>query len=387
MPKKDYYEVLGVPRTASADEVKTAYRKLARQYHPDLNKENQKAAEEKFKEISEAYEVLIDAEKRQRYDAVGFAGVQEDFGPSGFTWQNFHHTGDLEDILGSDMFSQFFGRQGGGSIFDLLGGGYGGRSPQRARDLEASLSVKLLDLVTGTSKEIELVRREACPRCNGSGAERGTKVETCAECRGTGQVHRAVTRGYTRMISITECPECDGTGKKILKKCLDCSGSGEVRRRRVLNLRVPPGLEDGTVLRLAGEGEKGRDGRSGDLFVRIEVERDPRFHREGRTLWSEITVELGQALLGDKVKIPTLGGSALLTVPAGTQPEAMLRLRGEGLPPPGGGHRGDYLVRVHVHLPETLSDGQRDAVRNHFTTGSTATDGAWRGGIFGRKRT
>ncbi len=386
MAKRDYYEVLGVPRNASEDEIKSAYRKLARQHHPDLNKDNPKAAEEKFKEISEAYEVLIDPEKRQRYDAVGFEGVQSDFGPGGFTWQNFHHTGDLQDILGQDMFAQFFGRQGASSIFDLLGGSYGARSPQRARDLEATLSVSLQDLVSGTNKEIELVRREACPRCNGTGAEKGTKVETCPDCHGTGQVHRAVERGYTRMISITECSTCGGTGKRILKKCVDCGGSGEIRRRRVLNLRIPPGLDDGTVLRLAGEGERGRDGRSGDLFVRVDIRRDPRFHREGRTIWTEITIELAQALLGDKVKIPTLGGTALLTVPPGTQPEATLRLRGEGLPPPGGGARGDYLVRVHVHLPESLSDSQKEGVKGLFSSGPSTGESAWRGGLFGRKR-
>ncbi|MCL4324427.1 MAG: molecular chaperone DnaJ [Candidatus Thermoplasmatota archaeon] len=386
MAKRDYYEVLGVPKTASQDEIKSAYRKLARQYHPDLNKENPKAAEEKFKELSEAYEVLIDTDKRRHYDNMGFAGVQQDFGPGGFTWQNFHHTGDLQDILGQDIFNQFFRQQGGGSIFDLLGGTYGPRQAQRGRDLEATLAVDLADVVEGVTKEIELTRREACPRCNGTGAEKGTKVERCPECEGAGQVHRTVQRGYTRMITIIECPTCEGTGKKIFKKCLDCGGSGEVRKVRRISLRIPPGVEDGTLLRLGGEGERGPGGRVGNLYVRIEVREDARFRRDGRTLYSELTLELGQALLGDKVKIPTLGGHALLTVPPGTQPEAILRLRGEGLPAQGGGNRGDYLVKVHVHLPESLNDPQKEAVKGLFGGSSAGDDSSWRSSLFGRKR-
>lgn len=388
MSKRDYYDVLGVPKSASVDEIRSAYRKLARQYHPDLNAENPKAAEEKFKELSEAYEVLADTEKRRRYDAGGFSGIESDFGPTGFTWQNFHHTSDLEDALGQDFFENLFRSQGGSSIFDLFGQPYGtaGRRRSRGRDLETSISVQLSELVTGTTRDIDLVKTDACSECKGTGAEGGTSIEKCEECKGTGQVHRAAQRGYTRMITISECPVCHGAGKRILKKCPECGGSGETRRPRKLSLKIPAGIEEGTVMRLAGEGERGPSGMNGDLFVRIIIEEDPHFQRRGKDVYGDISIELGQALLGDKVKIPTLGGHVLLTIPPGTQPEATLRLRGEGLPPQGGGPRGDYFILVHVHLPESLSVSQKEAVRTSFGSSLSGSDSSWKSGLFGRKK-
>jgi molecular chaperone DnaJ len=389
MAKRDYYEVLGVPKTASEDEIKSAYRKLARQFHPDLNKDDSKAAEEKFKELSEAYEVLADPEKRKRYDQVGHAGVQEDFGPGGFTWQNFHHTSDLEDIMGSDLFSQFFTGGGGGGFMDFFNQGRDeGEGPShRGRDLEASLGVKLADLVQGTTREIDLVRRDVCDECFGTGAAQGSALDRCGDCRGTGQIRRSVQQGYTRMITISECPTCHGKGKRIFKKCQACDGTGHLKKTRRINLKIPPGIEDGTVLRLSGEGEKGTSGRAGDLYVRISVEAGGPFRREGRDLYSELSVELLQALVGDTVRIPTLSGHALLTIPPGTQPEATLRLRGEGLPPPGGGPRGDYLVVVHVRLPESLSPQQKETIRGALESGGSKEATAWKQGFFGRKRT
>ena len=388
MAKRDYYEVLGVPRTASVEEIKSAYRKLARQYHPDLNKDNPKVAEEKFKELSEAYEVLADADKRRHYDAGGFEGVQSDFGPGGFTWQNFHHTSDLEDVIGPDFFAQFFGG-GRGGLFDFFqtGGGEAG-AMLRGRNLEATITIALGDLVEGVTKTVELVRRDVCEECYGTGAEKGSALERCKECNGTGQVRKAVQRGYARMITISECPTCHGMGKRILRTCAACDGHGVVRRTRRISLRIPPGVEEGTIMRLGGEGEGGADGRHGDLFVRVLIEPGGPFRREGRTLHSEVTIELAQAVLGDRVRIPTLGGHALLTIPPGTQPEATLRLRGEGLPPEGGGARGDYLVTVHVHLPESLNAAQRTALKTLLdeVAPSSGDSGSWKGGFFNRRR-
>ena len=262
----------------------------------------------------------------------------------------------------------------------------------RGRDLEMAMPVKLGDLIEGFEREVEVTRTESCASCKGTGAEGGTALETCKTCGGSGQVRNVRRSGYTQVVTIGECPMCRGAGQKILKTCPTCGGAGRQRVPRHLRIRVPPGLEEGTMLRLSGEGERGRGGRSGDLYVHVVVEPSP-FRREGRDLYSEITVDLPQALLGDSVRIQTLNGHADLTVPAGTQPESTLRLRGEGLPPPGGGSRGDLFVTVHVRLPERLTSTQRDAVRLHFppSPGSAGTSGGAERekggtGFFGRRR-
>jgi molecular chaperone DnaJ len=392
MPKRDYYEVLGVPRTATPEEIKSAYRKLARQFHPDLNKDNPKAAEEKFKEISEAYEVLADEDKRRRYDQLGFAGVESDFGPGGFTWQNFHHTSDLQDIFGgggAELFQEFFGRMGGSGLFDVLFGGTMGprrSSGTRVRDIEVSLTVTLADLVHGVEKEIEIVRVDSCEACQGTGADRGVALETCSECGGSGQVQRTSQRGFTRLVSITECPRCQGRGQRILRPCETCGGTGRRRVPRRLRIRIPAGLEEGTVLRVAGEGEGSPGGRRGDLYVRVLIDPGGPFVRDGRHIHSEITVDLATAVLGGEVAIPTLGGKAILTIPAGTQPEATLRLRGEGLPGPHGEPRGDHLVTVHVRIPQNLSSAQKDLLRQALGESSEATGSRTRSGLFGRRK-
>jgi molecular chaperone DnaJ len=361
MAKRDYYEVLGIPKTASPDEVKTAYRKLARQYHPDVAKENPKAAEEKFKEISEAYEVVADPEKRRRYDQLGFQGVETDFGPGGFNWQNFTHQGDLEDLLGaSPLFQQLFG-MGFGSPFGSPGG------PSRGSDVEVAVRLPLTAAIHGAKPTIEVPRSKRCPDCKGTGARDGTALETCPECHGEGQVRRVQNRGYTQLVTIGQCPRCHGAGRIILEKCPTCHGAGRLRTVEHLEVSVPPGVEDGAVLRVPGHGTDGAPGgRSGDLFVQVLFDPVDHIRRDGPDAYSETTIPLATAALGGEVTVPTIEAQAALKIPAGTQPETQFRLRGHGFPRFRGGTRGDLFVTVHVEIPRSLSGKQRELVREAF---------------------
>ena len=360
MAKRDYYETLGLAKTATPDEIKQAYRRLARQYHPDVAKENPKVAEEKFKEISEAYEVLADPQKRQRYDQMGFPGVETDFGPGGFTWQNFTHVGDLEDLLGaSPLFQQFFGG------FGFPFGGVGGRSESlRGNDVELTVRLPLATAIRGAHPTVEVPRSSPCPDCRGTGARNGTAFETCPECHGTGQVRRVQSRGYTQLLTIGTCPTCKGTGRRILERCPTCSGTGRRNTVERIEITVPPGVEDGAVLRVPGHGMAGgAGGRPGDLYVQVEFEPVPGLRREGQDAFTEVTIPLATALLGGEVMVPTIEGRAQLKIPTGTQPETPFRLRGEGFPRLRGGSRGDLIVTVHVEIPRSLSGREKDLVR------------------------
>ena len=372
MAKRDYYEVLGVPKTATEDEIRQAYRRLARQYHPDVAKENPKAAEEKFKEFSEAYEVLADPEKRQKYDQLGFAGVETDFGPGGFNWQNFTHMGDLEDLLGSSpLFQQFF--SGFGMPF---GGGGGGRvgGAYRGSDVELTIRLPLLAAVQGAHPTVEVPHTGPCPDCRGTGARNGTALETCPECRGEGQVRRVQNRGYTQLITIAECPRCHGLGQRVLEKCPKCGGNGRATSVERIELTVPPGVDDGSVLRVPGHGAPGASGgRPGDLFVQVVLEPSSEFHREGTDVFSETTVPLSVALLGGEVEVATLEGRAALKIPAGTQPETQFRLRGRGFPRFRGSSRGDQIVTAHVELPRSLSGREKELLREALGAGAPST--------------
>jgi molecular chaperone DnaJ len=370
MAKRDYYEVLGVPKTASADDIKQAYRRLARQYHPDVAKENPKAAEEKFKEFSEAYEVLADPEKRQRYDQLGFSGVETDFGPGGFNWQNFTHMGDLEDLLGaSPFFQQFFGGLGMGF------GGFGrGGGTLRGTDVELTLRLPLIAAVQGAKPTVEVPHTGPCSACRGTGARDGTALETCSECRGEGQVRRVQNRGYTQLITIGECPRCHGRGQRILERCPTCGGNGRTTSVERIEITVPPGVDDGSVLRVPGHGTAGpRGGRPGDLFVQVVFEPSSEFRREGTEVYSEATVPLLVATLGGEVEVATLEGRAQLRVPAGTQPETQFRLRGRGFPRFRGASRGDQIVTIHVEVPKSLSGRERELLREALGGGSPPT--------------
>lgn len=380
MAKRDYYEVLGIPRTAGTDEVKSAYRRLARQYHPDVSKENTKVAEEKFKELSEAYEVLADPAKRQRYDQMGFSGVASDFGPAGFTWQNFTHAQDLEDLLGaSPLFAQFFG--GFGSPFGTVG--RSGRG--RGGDVEVAVRLPLVAAVQGAKPTVEVPKSAPCPACRGTGAKNGTALETCPECQGQGQVRRVRSQGYTQLITIGECPRCHGAGRRILEECPTCDGQGSLSTVEKIELSVPPGIEDGSVLRVPGHGGAGRSGgRPGDLYVQVVFEPSETIRRDGREAYAEVTVPLATALLGGQVQVPTIEGHAELTVPAGTQPETQFRLRGRGFPSLRGSSRGDLLVTAHVEIPRSLSGRERELLRDAL--GATpASPGEGKRRIFGRR--
>lgn len=370
MAKEDYYEVLGVPRTASQDDIKQAYRRLARQYHPDVAKEDPKAAEAKFKTLSEAYEVLADPEKRQRYDQLGFSGVEPDFGPGGFNWQNFTHMGDLEDLLGaSPLFQQFF--SGFGMPF---GGGGRAGGAYRGNDVETAVRLPLIAAVQGAHPTVEVPHTGPCPSCHGTGARDGTALETCPECHGQGQVRRVQRRGYTQVVSITECPRCHGTGERILEKCPTCGGTGRTTTVERIELTVPPGVDDGSVLRVPGHGSPGAGGGPpGDLFVQVVFEPSPGFRREGTDVYSEASVPLAVALLGGEVEVPTIEGRASLRIPAGTQPETQFRLRGNGFPRFRGSSRGDQIVTVHVSIPRSLSGREKDLLREALGPGAPAS--------------
>ena len=386
MAKKDYYEVLGVPKTASPDEIKSAYRRLARQYHPDVAKENPKVAEGRFKEISEAYEVLANPETRTRYDTQGFDAVEPNFGPGGFGWQNFTHQGDLEDLLSSNpFFQQLFGNLGGG-----FGGSYGGgrRSvPSRGSDVEVTVRLPLTAAIHGAKPLVNVPRSDPCPDCRGTGAKDGTAIETCSECHGSGQVRRVQNRGHTQLISIGECPRCHGTGQRILERCPRCHGSGHLSSVERIEVSVPPGMDDGAVLRVPGHGLRSEvGGRPGDLYVHVAFEPSEHIHRDGETAFGEATVALGVALLGGEVTVPTVDGHAALKIPAGTQPETQFRLRGNGFPHLGGGSRGDLIVTVHVEIPRALSGREKDLLREALP-GTGASTGPRKESIFRRRST
>ncbi len=383
--KRDYYEVLGVSKNASKDEIKQAYRKLAMKFHPDMNKDNPKAAEEKFKEISEAYEVLVDADKRRQYDQYGFPGVEPNFGPQGFTWQNFTHAGDLEDLLGSTRFFQeLFGQGFAESPFGEPRRRASG-VPFRGSDIEISVRLPLSAAVTGADPTLEVPQLTRCDDCRGTGARHGTALEVCPECEGRGQIRRSQSRGFSQLITITDCPMCHGSGRRIREVCPVCEGTGNVRKVRRIQVTVPPGVEDGAVLRLARQGgASSTGGAPGDLFVQVLFEPNELVHREGQSAFTEAHVPLADALFGGEVRVPTLTGDAILKVPAGTQPETQFRMRGEGFPRFRGRERGDLIVTVHVDLPESLSPRQRELLREAFGPGS-ARSPTKRGGLFGRR--
>jgi len=362
MGKRDYYEVLGVPRAAPKDEIKRAFRRLAKQYHPDMAKGDKKQAEERFKELSEAYEVLADDDKRKLYDAYGHDGLkQQVWGGQDFDWSRFTHYGDIEDIFGADVFSSFFGRSpSGGSLFEeFFGPRQRRRGPRRGRDLETEVTVSLEDVAHGARRELRIPRIAPCGECNGTGA-RGGRFVTCPECKGRGQVSRAQSRGFTQVISITTCPRCGGRGQWPEVACSTCRGAGRVETTSTLQVEIPAGATDGLRLRIPAKGEAGDPGGPpGDLYVLVQVQEHPQFRRDGGDLVLEWPVTFTQAALGADIEVPTLDGASKVHVPAGTQSHTLLRLRGKGLPDLETGRRGDLLVRVIVVTPHRLTAEER----------------------------
>ena len=357
MSKRDYYEVLGVSKTATQDELKKAYRKLARKYHPDLNKDNEEAAE-KFKECNEAYSVLSDDQKRAQYDQFGHAAFENGgMGGGG----GFGGAGGFGGFGGSgmeDIFDMFFGGQGG------RGGSRAKTGPQRGADLRFDLEISFEEAAFGLEKEINLYRDETCDHCHGEGAEPGSKVESCPECNGTGYVRFTQNTMFGQMVNERPCSRCKGEGKIISEPCKECRGKGTVKRNKKLKVKIPAGVDNGSRLRVSGEGEAGaKGGPNGDLYVYLYVKPHKFFERDGTTVLCEVPINIVQATLGADIKVPTLDGQVTMKVPEGTQPGKVLRLKGKGIPSLRGGSRGDQLVRIKVVVPTKLSDKQKDALR------------------------
>jgi len=353
MAKRDYYEILGVGRDATEQDIKRAYRRLAKKYHPDVCKEPD--AEEKFKEISEAYEVLIDPEKRANYDRFGHAGTESIFGGRGFTWEDFTHFSDIEDLFGRD----FFGRD----IFDVFFRGSKRASqtgPLRGNDLRYDLTITLEDAAFGIRTEISVPRTESCSKCNGTGAKSGA-TKTCPVCNGTGQERHERRTPFGQFVSITTCSKCGGTGKIITEYCPYCQGTGKIQRTRRISVKIPPGVDSGSRLRLTGEGEAGlRGGPPGDLYVVIHVQPHEFFKRENDDVYCEIPITFSQAALGDEVEVPTLRSKAKIKIPPGTQTGTIFRLKGQGIPHLNSRGKGDQKVRVRVVTPKKLTKRERE---------------------------
>lgn len=356
--KRDYYEVLGVSRTASKDEIKAAYRKLAMKYHPDMNKDNAKAAEEKFKELSEAYEVLMDDDKRSRYDQFGHEGVEATFRTGGFDWSDFTHFSDISDIFGD--FGGFGGL--GGGIFDQVFG-RSRRGPQEGRPLRYDIEVTLDEVAKGAEKEMRIPRTVTCKVCGGRGAKPGD-FKTCPTCKGSGQMQKGQRRGNTNFVTITQCPSCGGSGQLITRPCPECGGSGYNQIPSNIRVSIPKGAEEGMRLRIRGAGEQSPNGGPpGDLYIVVHTAEHPNLVREGNDLFTEISVSFTQAALGSEVDVTTLDGTALVTVPPGTQTGAVLRLKGKGLPDMHGGGQGDLYVKITVVTPTKLNSQQKELLR------------------------
>ena len=354
--KRDYYEVLGVDRQAGEEEIKKAYRQLARQYHPDVSKEDPKVAEERFKEISEAYEVLMDKPKRELYDKYGHAGVNSQFQGGGFNWNDFTHQGDIRDIFGDGGF-------GGGNIFDMFFGGGRSRGPHQGQSLRYDLDITLEEAATGLKKDLTLPLTVKCDVCAGTGSK-SRKEEVCQQCNGKGQVQRVERRGYSQFISVGACPKCGGSGKDIKDPCPDCDG-GWTRKRQKISLDIPKGVDTGMRLRVSGAGEPSPDGGPpGDLFVVVNVKEHKLFQRDGSDLYATQEINFQEAALGATLEVPTLEGkTAEVSIPAGTQPGEVQRLKGLGMPRMEGHGKGDLYIRLKLVVPKKLTAEQKELLR------------------------
>ena len=349
--KRDYYEVLGVQKGASDEEIKKAHRRLAKKYHPDLNQDNPEAAE-KFKELNEAYEVLSDKDKRAKYDQFGFAGVDPNYGGAGGGFGGFD-MGDLGDLFGS-----------------FFGGGFGGRSsqrrnaPQRGESIRQSVMLSFEEAAFGCEKEISIDRIESCDECGGTGAKKGTSAETCPNCHGTGTVTQTQRTPLGMFQTQAACPNCRGTGKIIRTPCPKCSGAGRLRKNRKLNVTIPAGIDDGQSIQLRGQGNAGvNGGPAGDLLVTVGIRPHPVFSRDGSNVICEIPISFTQAALGDTLQVPTIDGRIEYKIPEGTQTGTVFRMKGKGIQNLNGRGRGDQYVRVNIEVPKNLSEKQKKLLR------------------------
>ena len=358
MAKRDYYEVLGVDKSASANDIKKAYRKLAIQYHPDKNP-GDKEAEEKFKEAAEAYGVLSDPDKKARYDQFGFEGLGGAGGAGGFNGAGM----DINDIF--SMFGDIFGGRGGFSGFSGFGGG-GSSRPAKFRGSDQRVKVKLTlqEIASGVTKKFKLKKYVTCTHCNGSGAENGA-VETCPECKGTGRVVRTQQSFFGMMQTEVACPHCNGQGKVIKNKCKHCNGEGIVMGEEIVEVNIPAGVYEGMQLSMRGKGNAGKhNGIPGDLLILVEEEKHPTLIRDENDLIYNLLLDIPTAALGGFAEIPTIDGKAKVTIDPGTQPGKVLRLRGKGLPSINGYGKGDIVVNISVYIPETLSKDEKKTIEN-----------------------
>ena len=346
MSKRDYYEVLGIAKGASADEIKKAYRKLSKQYHPDINKEE--GADEKFKEIAEAYEVLSDDQKRARYDQFGHEDPSAGFGGgSGFGGGGF---GGFEDI-----FSSFFGS--GGRRQDP-------NAPRKGDDLQYRMNISFEDAVFGKETEIEIPKEENCDTCHGTGAKPGTHPQNCSQCNGAGTINQAVDTPFGRMMNKRTCPSCRGAGKIIVDKCTTCRGAGKVQKRKKIKVTIPAGVDDGQQLRVSGQGEPGfNGGPAGDLYIVFSVKAHKEFERDGDDIYYNLKLTFPQAALGDEIEVPTIHGRVKLKIPAGTQSGAQFRIKDKGVKNVHGYGQGHQYVIVKVVTPSKLTEKQRQLLR------------------------
>ncbi len=376
--KRDYYEVLGLQKGASAEEIKKAYRKLAKANHPDLHP-GDKAAEERFKEINEAYEILSDDDKRAKYDQYGHAAFDPSAGfggGGGFDgFGGFGGFGDLGDIFG-----------------DIFGFGGGTRSnpnaPRRGENIRATVSISFEEAAFGCKKDVTVARIEQCADCKGSGCAPGTTPEVCPDCKGSGTVRTTQRTPFGMAQSTGPCPKCRGTGRIIHQPCPTCRGMGSVRRQHKVNVSVPAGIDDGQTISLRGQGSAGMNGGpQGDLLVSVIVRPHARFERDGNSVLLQQDISYAQAALGAEIEVPTLDGRVKLTIPEGTQPGAVFRLRGKGIPFLRGGGRGDQFVSVNVSVPKNMTGQQKELLRQFAASmGELDNSGIRTGGIFGKKK-
>lgn len=371
MAKRDYYEVLGVAKGASKDEIKKAYRKLSKKYHPDINKEP--GADEKFKEIAEAYEVLSDDQKRAHYDQFGHSDPNQGFGSGGFGGADFGGFGGFEDI-----FSTFFG--GGGRRRDP-------NAPRQGADLQYTMTLSFEDACFGKETDIEIPREESCNTCNGTGAKPGTKPQTCSHCHGSGQISMEQDTPFGRIVNRRVCHYCDGTGKQIKEKCSTCRGTGKVKKRRKIHVKIPAGIDDGQQLRVAGQGEPGiNGGPAGDLYIVFHVRQHEFFERDGDDIYCEIPITFAQAGLGDEIEVPTLHGKVKLKVPAGTQTGTKFRLKGKGVPNVRGYGVGDQHIVVRIVTPTKLTDRQKELLQEFAEISGNVPQGEQENSFFSKMK-
>lgn len=346
MSKRDYYDVLGVSKSATKEEIRKAYRSLSKKYHPDLNKEAD--AETKFKEATEAFEVLSDETKRAEYDQYGHNGPGQGFG-------GFGGGGGADGFGFEDIFSTFFG--GSGRRRDP-------NAPQKGTDLQYTMTVEFMDAIFGKETEVEIPREEECDTCDGTGAKKGTSVKTCTECNGSGEVSFAQNTPFGQVVNRRTCPTCQGTGKIIPEKCETCHGKGRVRKNKVINVSIPAGVDQGQRLRVAGQGEAGiNGGPPGDLYIVFNVRPHKRFIRQEDDIILELSLTFPQASLGDELEVPTVHGKVKLKIPAGTQNGTTFRLRGKGVPNVHGHGTGDQHVIVNVLTPKKMTERQKELLR------------------------